>query len=83
MVKAEGCDTGIMHGSTFDPGPVHNFLPCVIEAFPFAEQDQLGRFQPAVDLLESIGQRRRRIVNAGMRDYRQKLVQAGPRDRPL
>ena len=43
----------------------------------------MGGFQPAADLLDGVGQRSRRIVNAGMGDDGQELMQARPGDRPL
>jgi hypothetical protein len=83
MMKAQSRDAGVMHRAAPDSRFAHKLAPESEIPFPLAKQHKAWGFQPALDLLQRIGDGRRRGIDAGVRDYGRKFVQAWPRNGPL
>src|SRR6266853_2349090 len=82
MMKAESRDTPIVHARSGNLCPFYHSRQHTPVAGGLGEDDERGRFQPRRDLFKRLGKWRRRREDSLVRDNRQELVQAGPREGP-
>jgi hypothetical protein len=78
VAQAQGSDARVVDRPSLHGRPLEHLLQRVPEALTFVQENQRRRLEPAPDLLEGIGSRRRRIVDPRMGDDGVELVEAGP-----
>jgi len=82
VLNAQRSHSGVMHPRTDDPATGKQASQLTPVRIGFGEQHEARRFEPCVDLGERDLKRSGWRENPEMRDDRQELVHARPRNRP-